>query len=107
MIEITSTELRRNMIAIYESWLKTYPILSIEDGLAEHDWAGWQLMTQKLGSALQLVGDDIFVTNPKIFKKGIAEKIGNAIAVRRVASKAFRSWMPFMEFVKMQSRAGE
>ncbi len=72
----------QELIAIYESWLKTYPILSIEDGLAEHDWAGWQLMTQKLGSALQLVGDDIFVTNPKIFKKGIAEKIGNAILIK-------------------------
>jgi enolase len=71
-----------DLIAIYESWLNKYPILSIEDGLSEHDWAGWQEMTKKLGSRLQLVGDDIFVTNPKIFKKGIAEKIGNAILIK-------------------------
>ena len=71
-----------DLIAIYGKWLEKYPILSIEDGLSEHDWAGWQLMTQKLGGALQLVGDDIFVTNPKIFKKGIAEKIGNAILIK-------------------------
>ncbi|MCX5700012.1 MAG: phosphopyruvate hydratase [Candidatus Omnitrophica bacterium] len=71
-----------DLIAIYESWLNKYPILSIEDGLSEHDWSGWQEMTKKLGSRLQLVGDDIFVTNPKIFKKGIAEKIGNAILIK-------------------------
>jgi enolase len=71
-----------DLIQIYESWLNNYPILSIEDGLGEHDWSGWQEMTKKLGSRLQLVGDDIFVTNPKIFKKGIAEKIGNAILIK-------------------------
>jgi len=71
-----------DLIAIYESWLNKYPILSIEDGLSEHDWSGWQEMTKKIGSRVQLVGDDIFVTNPKIFKKGIAEKIGNAILIK-------------------------
>jgi len=71
-----------DLIAIYENWLMRYPILSIEDGLSEHDWAGWQDMTKKIGSKVQLVGDDIFVTNPKIFKKGIAEKIGNAILIK-------------------------
>ncbi len=70
------------LIAIYESWLAKYPILSIEDGLSENDWQGWKELTLRLGSKLQLVGDDIFVTNPKIFKKGIAEKIGNAILVK-------------------------
>jgi enolase len=70
------------MIAIYENWIGKYPILSIEDGLSEHDWAGWKDMTARLGGRLQLVGDDIFVTNPKIFKKGINEKIGNAILVK-------------------------
>lgn len=70
------------MIAIYENWLAKYPILSIEDGLGENDWAGWKELTARLGSKMQLVGDDIFVTNPKIFKKGIAEKIGNAILVK-------------------------
>jgi enolase len=71
-----------DLIAIYENWIDKYPILSIEDGLSEHDWSGWQEMTKRLGSKIQLVGDDIFVTNPKIFKKGIADKIGNAILVK-------------------------
>ena len=72
----------QELIAIYEKWLKIYPILSIEDGLSEHDWTGWQEMTSRIGRLVQLVGDDIFVTNPKIFKKGIAEKIGNAILIK-------------------------
>ncbi len=71
-----------DLIRIYEEWLNKYPILSIEDGLSEHDWSGWKEMTRVLGSRLQLVGDDIFVTNPKIFKKGIAENIGNAILIK-------------------------
>ncbi|MCK9432316.1 MAG: phosphopyruvate hydratase [Candidatus Omnitrophica bacterium] len=71
-----------DLIAIYEKWLTRYPILSIEDGLSEHDWSGWQEMTRRMGDKVQLVGDDIFVTNPKIFKKGIAEKIGNAILIK-------------------------
>jgi enolase len=71
-----------DLIAIYERWLNQYPILSIEDGLSEHDHAGWKELTGKLGSRLQLVGDDIFVTNPVIFKKGIDDGIGNAILVK-------------------------
>ena len=71
-----------DLIQIYSSWLAKYPIVSIEDGLSEHDWSGWQEMTVELGNRLQLVGDDIFVTNPKIFKKGIAQKIGNAILIK-------------------------
>jgi len=71
-----------DLIAIYENWLSRYPILSIEDGLSEHDWSGWAEMTRRLGDKAQLVGDDIFVTNPGIFKKGIAEKIGNAILIK-------------------------
>jgi enolase len=71
-----------DLIAIYEKWLSRYPVLSIEDGLSEHDWSGWSRMTARLGGKLQLVGDDIFVTNPKIFKKGIAEKIANAILIK-------------------------
>jgi len=72
----------QEMIAIYENWLSKYPILSIEDGLSENDWTGWKELTVRLGEKTQLVGDDIFVTNPKIFKKGIAERIGNAILVK-------------------------
>ncbi|HNX81397.1 MAG TPA: phosphopyruvate hydratase [Candidatus Omnitrophota bacterium] len=70
------------MIAIYEKWLSKYPILSIEDGLGEHDWAGWKVMTDRIGSHVQLVGDDLFVTNPKIFKKGIDQKVANAILIK-------------------------
>jgi len=70
------------MIQIYDGWLSKYPILSIEDGLAEHDWSGWEEMTKRLGGKLQLVGDDIFVTNPEIFKKGIEKGIGNAILIK-------------------------
>lgn len=71
-----------DLIAIYGNWISKYPIVSIEDGLGEHDWQGWKEMTKELGSRVQLVGDDIFVTNPKIFKKGIEEKIGNAILIK-------------------------
>jgi len=70
------------LISIYESWIKKYPIISIEDGLGEQDWGGWRELTVRLGKNLQLVGDDIFVTNPKIFKKGIEDKIGNAILIK-------------------------
>jgi len=71
-----------DLIQIYEKWVTKYPLLSIEDGLCEKDSSGWQEMTKRLGGRLQLVGDDIFVTNPKIFKKGIAESIGNAILIK-------------------------
>jgi enolase len=71
-----------DLIAIYENWMGKYPLVSIEDGLSEEDWPGWQEMTKRLGAKLQLVGDDIFVTNPKIFKKGIAQHIGNAILIK-------------------------
>jgi len=59
-----------------------YPIISIEDGLAEDDWAGWEKLTKALGSNTQLVGDDLFVTNPKIFKKGIDKNIANSILIK-------------------------
>jgi enolase len=71
-----------NLISIYGNWIARYPVVSIEDGLAEFDWDGWKQMTATLSEKCQLVGDDIFVTNPKIFKKGIDEKIGNAILVK-------------------------
>jgi enolase len=71
-----------DLISIYENWAAKYPLVSIEDGLAEFDWDGWKKMTEKMGGKIQLVGDDIFVTNPKIFKKGIAEKIANAILIK-------------------------
>ena len=63
-------------------WLDKYPIISVEDGMAEDDWHGWQLMTDKLGNTVQLVGDDLFVTNTAILKKGIDEKIANSILIK-------------------------
>ena len=71
-----------DLINIYANWASKYPVISIEDGLSEHDWPGWGEMTKAMGDKLQLVGDDIFVTNPKIFKKGIAQNLGNAILVK-------------------------
>jgi enolase len=70
------------MAAFYEDWIRQYPIISIEDGMSEKDWAGWKLLTDRLGKSVQLVGDDIFVTNTAIFKKGIAEGIGNSILIK-------------------------
>ncbi|MGE3177063.1 MAG: phosphopyruvate hydratase [Vicinamibacterales bacterium] len=70
------------MVRLYEDWLRQYPIVSVEDGLAEGDWQGWQLLTQTLGSRVQLVGDDVFVTNPEILKRGIADQVGNALLVK-------------------------
>jgi len=71
-----------DMIALYEDWVRQYPIISIEDGLAEGDWPGWKRLTAALGSRVQLVGDDVFVTNPEILRRGIDEKIGNALLVK-------------------------
>ena len=72
----------QQMVEFYEKLLEKYPIVSIEDGLAESDFEGWKILTERLGKKIQLVGDDIFVTNPKIFKKGIEEKIANAILIK-------------------------
>jgi enolase len=70
------------MIRLYEDWIGQYPIVSIEDGLAEGDWSGWQALTKALGARVQLVGDDVFVTNPEILKRGIAAKVANALLVK-------------------------
>lgn len=71
-----------DMIAYYGKLIKAYPIVSIEDPLSEHDWKGWQALTQKLGDKVQLVGDDIFVTNIDLLKKGITEGVGNSILIK-------------------------
>ena len=70
------------MVKLYEDWVRQYPIISIEDGLAEGDWDGWKTLTNALGARVQLVGDDVFVTNPEILRRGISEKIGNALLVK-------------------------
>ncbi len=71
-----------DMVKLYQDWVRQYPIISIEDGLAEGDWDGWKSLTGALGSRVQLVGDDVFVTNPEILRRGISEKIGNALLVK-------------------------
>ncbi len=71
-----------DIISLYESWMDKYPILSIEDGLAESDWAGFSMMTEKLGNRLQIVGDDLYVTNEKILQRGIDEKATNSILIK-------------------------
>jgi enolase len=70
------------MVRLYEDLVRQYPIVSIEDGVAEDDRAGWQMLTKALGGRIQLVGDDVFVTNPQVFAEGIAAGIGNAILVK-------------------------
>src|SRR5271157_181187 len=70
------------LINFYQSLIKNYPIISIEDGLAEGDWEGWQLMTKKCSSKIQVVGDDIFVTNPKILMEGIKNGVANSILIK-------------------------
>jgi enolase len=70
------------MIDIYRSWIETYPLVSIEDGLAENDWAGWAELTRAIGDRCQLVGDDLFVTSTERLERGIAEGVGNSILVK-------------------------
>ena len=76
--ELTSEQ----MAAFWEDWARKYPIVSIEDGLAEDDWEGWRILTDKLGQKIQLVGDDLFVTNTKRLQRGIEEGVGNSILIK-------------------------
>ena len=70
------------MVGFWEEWCGRYPIVSIEDGLAEQDWDGWKLLTERLGKRVQIVGDDLFVTNPAILRQGIERGVANAILVK-------------------------
>jgi len=70
------------MIDFYERIIAKYPVISIEDGLSENDWKGWKVMTDRLGGKVQLVGDDIFVTNKEILSDGIKKRIGNSILIK-------------------------
>jgi enolase len=72
----------QELVELYEEWVKLYPIISIEDGLAEEDWDGWAKLTERLGQRIQLVGDDIFVTNPERLRRGIRHKVANAILIK-------------------------
>jgi enolase len=77
-----STKSSEQMIAFFDDWLSQYPIVSLEDGWSERDWDGWKLATKELGSKVQLVADDIFVTNPEIIAKGIAEGVANSVLIK-------------------------
>jgi enolase len=70
------------MVQLYEKWVSQYPIVSIEDGMAEDDWQGWIALTEALGEKIQLVGDDVFVTNAKRLETGIADGVGNSILIK-------------------------
>jgi enolase len=76
------TRSRDEMIELYRDWVSRYPIVTIEDGLAEGDWEGWKKLTDALGARVQLVGDDLFVTNPKILREGVAKGVANSILVK-------------------------
>jgi enolase len=80
--EVQKVKTPTEMVDFYESLVNKYPIISIEDGMAENDWDGWKLMTDRLGKRIQIVGDDLFVTNPKILKEGIQKGIANSILIK-------------------------
>jgi enolase len=91
------------MVRFYEDLAKRYPIVSIEDGMAEDDWRGWSALTSALGAKLQLVGDDIFVTNPERLKRGIDEGVANAILIK---VNQIGTLSETLETVEMAHRAG-
>lgn len=91
------------MIMFYEDWLNKYPIVSIEDGLDENDWDGWKRLTDKLGSKVQLVGDDLFVTNTRLLKKGIDSGIANSILIK---VNQIGTLTETFEAIKMAKEAG-
>jgi len=94
---------REEMIAFYEQLVSRYPICSIEDGLGEDDWEGWRALTQRLGSRVQLVGDDIFVTSPAILQEGIRKGIANAILVKL---NQIGTLTETLETIELAKRAG-
>lgn len=91
------------LVDIYESWISAYPILSIEDAMQENDTAGWQELTQRLGASVQLVGDDVFVTNPKLLKQGIHDSVANAILIKL---NQIGTLTETLDTIKMAKQAG-
>jgi len=96
---LTSEEI----INLYADWTARYPILSIEDGLSEDDWSGWKILTQRLGDKIQIVGDDLFVTNPKILERGIKEGIANSILIKL---NQIGTLTETLQTIKMAKKAG-
>ena len=93
----------QEMVEFYSAWVDRYPIISIEDGMAESDWKGWKALTEKLGANLQLVGDDIFVTNTKILSRGITEGIANSVLIKL---NQIGTITETMQAINMAHRAG-
>ena len=91
------------MIDLWEEWIAKYPIISIEDGLAEEDWAGWQKMTERIGDKVQLVGDDLFVTNTERLAKGISMNVANAILIK---VNQIGTLTETLDAIEMAKRAG-
>ena len=91
------------MVDFYENLVNKYPIISIEDGMAENDWDGWKLLTERLGKRIQIVGDDLFVTNPKILKEGIQKGIANSILIKL---NQIGTLTETLEAIEMAKRAG-
>lgn len=92
-----------DLVAFYEDLVARYPIISIEDGMAENDWDGWKLMTEKLGSKIQIVGDDLFVTNTKILQEGIDKGIANSILIK---VNQIGTLTETLDAIEMAKRAG-
>jgi enolase len=101
--EAQSEKSAADMVDFYAGLVERYPIVSIEDGLAENDWDGWKLLTEKLGDKIQLVGDDLFVTNTKILKEGIDKNIANSILIK---VNQIGTLTETLEAIEMAKRAG-
>ncbi len=101
--EVQKVKTPAEMVDFYENLVNKYPIISIEDGMAENDWDGWKLLTERLGSKIQIVGDDLFVTNPKILKEGIQKGIANSILIKL---NQIGTLTETLEAIEMAKRAG-
>jgi enolase len=102
------------MVNLWAEWVEAYPIVSVEDGLAEEDWEGWQALTQRIGNKVQLVGDDLFTTNPARIQKGIELKAANAVLIKPNQIGTLTETMEAMRIAKeagwaamVSSRSGE
>jgi enolase len=101
--EVQKVKTREEMVDFYENLVNKYPIISIEDGMAENDWDGWKQLTDRLGKRIQIVGDDLFVTNPKILKEGIQKGIANSILIKL---NQIGTLTETLEAIEMAKRAG-
>ena len=98
-----STKTAEQMVKFYENWVRQYPVISIEDGMAEGDWEGWKMLTEALGKKIQLVGDDVFVTNTSFLKKGIDMGVANSILVK---VNQIGTLTETLDAIEMAKRAG-